>query len=658
VIGIDLGTTYSAVAMYDTSTTQPEMILNPDDPSKETVPSVVSLDPLSGGVTVGTYAKRNLANDPANTIIEVKREMGELFSRDTLARYGTGGREEDDIAIGKPLIVRLGDSWYRPQEISALILMKMKSIAEDEAGGEIRDAVITVPAYFTDSQKAATKEAALLAGLYPRQILPEPTAAAYCYGLDRFEPERKVYLVYDLGGGTFDVSIISVELDRIDVLATSGNRRLGGGDFDDAIVTWALEELRREHGIDGVTPDIRAKIKDRAETAKVGLSTFEGTNIPVSDLFPASTKIGGLRLTREIFTELIDEPYLVPSLSKVDDAIQIAERDKGVARGEIDGILLVGGSSKIPKVRERLLDYFGKDASFVRTDLNPNTAVARGAAVLAHRFLPSPPPFEIGSEGAGLMNPDADLPPGGMITEHTLGVQVQDHFFSRILGRGTNIPVTKRDDNYTNEGPTKDVEVRVYQGEDDDCRQNAQIGVIHLGPMKELPKGQHRFAITFSIDENGLLSVTVHHLNENRDYQERFEQPTGVGGVEALKTKSEKLLWMFSAGRAAPVPSTPPPPRPGAQPVTAPPAPDGTGPGPASEATAPPPVPAAAVPEEFRSIYRRASKLLLQRPDPPLLASLQAFVTALDNGDPEETLSDLADGLEDAYHDARQRGSD
>jgi molecular chaperone DnaK (HSP70) len=662
VIGIDLGTTYSACAMYDTFTTQAELVLNPDDAGTETVPSVVSYDPVSGCVTVGTHAKRNLANDPMNTILEIKREMGEYFSPDTLSKYGAEGlfRARTPQGVGgDPVRVKLGPDWYQPQEISAFILMKMKAIAEAEIGEEIRDAVVTVPAHFTEPQKAATKEAALLAGLYPRQILPEPTAAAVCYGLDRFEPVRKVYLVYDLGGGTFDVSIISVEQDRIDVLATSGNRRLGGGDFDDAIVAWALEQLRTQHGVAEVPPDVRARLKDRAEWAKIGLSTFPSTKIPVSDLLPTTARVENLELTRETFTELIDKRYLLPSLNKVDDAVQFAEQAKGLRREEIDGILLVGGSSKIPRVRERLLDYFGKDPDFVRADLNPDTVVARGAAALAHRFQPSPPPFDVRSQGSGLMNAEADLPQGGMITEHTLGVEVQDHLFSRILERGTNIPVSKREDGYANAGPTTDVEVHVFQGEDDDCRRNAEIGVIHLGPMEPMPAGHHQFAVTFSIDENGLLSVTVHHLNENRDIHERFEQPTGVGGVEALATLRQKLLGMFAATMPA---TEPPPPRPASAapvgepsavppPVPAPPTPAAAS-GEAGSARSLP-SPEAAVPDEFKSVYRRASKLLLQRNDPSLFTSLQAFVAALDASVPEETLIDLADGLEDAYHDAR-----
>jgi len=209
VIGIDLGTTYSAVAVYNTFSQQAEMIEDPENPGKDTVPSVVSFDPLTGKVLVGAWAKNRLAIDPQNTIVEIKREMGEEFSEASLDKFGARGRfraaQKEAGIEGDPVQVRLGEDWYRPQEVSAFILMKMKAVAESTIGEEIRDAVVTVPAYFTERQKKATREAALLAGLYPLQIIAEPTAAAYCYGVDAFDATPHVYVVYDLGGGTFDV---------------------------------------------------------------------------------------------------------------------------------------------------------------------------------------------------------------------------------------------------------------------------------------------------------------------------------------------------------------------------------------------------------------------------------------------------------------------
>ncbi|HEY7544278.1 MAG TPA: Hsp70 family protein, partial [Blastocatellia bacterium] len=395
VIGIDLGTTYSAVAAYNQNMEQAEIINNPEDSNAPTTPSVVSLDPMTRKAIVGRAAKRNLAHDPLNTVIEIKREMGEVFIPETLDKFQARGifRAKEDGYEGDPVKVRFSDQWFMPQEISAFTLMKMKEIAEAEIGEEIRDAVITVPAYFTEKQKKATKEAALLAGLYPRQLIPEPTAAAICYGVDQLEPVRKVYLVYDLGGGTFDVSIITVEEQRIDVVATSGDPRLGGGDFDDAITEWAVEELRRDYKMDVANnPRAKAIIKLNAEKTKIELSTFASAKMPLLELKPDSPPV--LELTREKFEELID-PLLGKSLSYVDTAIKMAEEKRGVRREDIDAILLVGGSSRIPKVKTRLLDYFQKDESFVRANLDPDAVVARGAAMLALRFMPSPPPFDI-----------------------------------------------------------------------------------------------------------------------------------------------------------------------------------------------------------------------------------------------------------------------
>jgi molecular chaperone DnaK len=226
VIGIDLGTTYSAVAAFDLDEEQAEVIVDRSDADAATTPSVVAYDPMTEKVTVGWQAKRNLPNNPENTIIEIKREMG------AVADSGDG-REPD------PLTVRFAGQDCLPQFISAFTLRKMKEIAEAEIGEEIRDAVITVPAWFPEPQRAATRQAALLAGLYPRQLVPEPTAAAICYGVDRDDPSRHHYLVYDLGGGTFDVSIIKTEREEIDVIATAGDKRLGGGDFDNAVTEWA-----------------------------------------------------------------------------------------------------------------------------------------------------------------------------------------------------------------------------------------------------------------------------------------------------------------------------------------------------------------------------------------------------------------------------------
>lgn len=669
VIGIDLGTTYSAVAVYDKYREEARIIIDHAEGDLPTTPSVVSFIPSTGGVIVGRSAKNNMPHDPENTVIEIKREMGEEVVDKNKAR--------DSTVLGEPVKANLGGQWYMPQEISALILMKMKAIAEQEIGEEIRDAVITVPAYFTAKQKKATEEAALLAGLYPRQLIPEPTAAAICYGVERQEPVRKVYLVYDLGGGTFDVSIIAVEESNINVIATSGDMRLGGGDFDNAITDWVLEELRENYNIDlSGNAGAKAQIKLYAEQAKILLSTSPTAMIPMGDvLSPSLQGPPSLQLTCEKFEELIDS-YLTRSLTFVDTAIEAA-KGNSIQREDIDAVLLVGGSSKIPRVRERLLDHFQKDEGFLRTELNPDEVVARGAALLALRFAPSPAPFDITrTVDNSLVNMDAaDEFDVHLITEHTLGVAVRENRFSRIVPQGTHIPISITDDNYTNGGPTQDIEVRIYQGEGDNCYENTLIGVMHLGPMEPKPEGFHRFAVTFSLDINGLFSATVFHINENRSYQAQFDQKTVIGGHEALKTTHMKLLALYRAGIYALSPEpvstdasfVPPSVRPAASvpqptsPITAASSATAVMELPQTETTASTLVPEVEiiepkvdVPDQYKSIVRRAQKQLLIRIDPELLAAFNAFVSALNEGGrDDDALLDLVGELENIYHDCR-----
>jgi molecular chaperone DnaK (HSP70) len=542
VIGIDLGTTYSAVAAYNLHKGQVEIIKNPESDNPETTPSVVSLHPTAYKAFVGSAAKRNLAQYPADTIIEVKREMGEDFRPETLVKFNAHGTFNQ----GDPVKVRFGNrDWMLPQEISAFTLMKMKEIAEREIGEEIRDAVVTVPAYFKEKQKKATEEAALLAGLYPRQLIPEPTAAAICYGVESGSDERKLYLVYDLGGGTFDVSIIEVQGSKLEVIATAGDPRLGGGDFDDAITRWTVGELARA-GINVASERaILAKIKDKAEMAKIGLSLAETSRLDLT--FLKHPTLTSLELSRPVFIGLI-EPLLTKSLASVNEALELA-KGKGVDRSHIDAILLVGGSSKIPRVKQLLLDFFQKDESFVQGDLNVDTVVARGAAMMAHRFGPSPAPFDIRQrkQQAQLMNAEAEVQDVRMITEHSLGIDTDGGRFAMIVQRGTNIPIKVRREGFTNGGPAPTIPVGVFQGEDKSVYNNTLIGTLNIGPMEPRPPGFHQFAVEFNLDINGLLTMVVHHLNENKSYQAKFDQKTGVGGDDALIAMRAKLLDRYAS---------------------------------------------------------------------------------------------------------------
>jgi len=688
VVGIDLGTTYSAVSAYDTFNETAEVLRNAKEANAQTVPSVVSL--AAGRVIVGDAAQRTLAYDPSNTIIEVKREMGENFRPETLAKFGgdrAGFRASDpqNNIDGDPVRVLFAGQWMLPQEISALVLMKMKQIAEEALGDEVRDAVITVPAYFTEKQRKATEEAALLAGMYPRQLIPEPTAAAICYGVDRAEQTRKVYLIYDFGGGTFDVSIISVEGTNIDVIATSGDPRLGGGDLDDLITNWAVEQLKTHHRLDvsGV-PQRKSIIKYYAEKLKRELSAFPSAKMVLAELRPENPPT--LELTRDAFEKMI-EPLLGKSLNYVDAALKQAESKGGLRRDDISAILLVGGSSKIPRVKAKLLEYFGKDDSFVRADCDPDAVVARGAALLALRFQPSPPPFDLGKQASGGLNTESAVDNVQLITEHSLGLAVQNNIFHKIIDQGSRIPISVKHENFTNGGPYRTVDVRVYQGEGQYVFENTLIGTLELGPMEEKPEGFHKFHVTFSLDANGLLSTKVDHVNEGKSYSGKFEQKTGVGGNEKMRLARESLLKLWTGGGAqmappapaapaAPTPMGATPPAPAAPAAPTPPAPPApaapaapaapmgaTPPAPAvpqpaapAQPTAPPP-PAASpiltanreVSDAIRSLLRRSEKFMLRAPNDKLLAAHNALVQAINAGTTGPALDDLYDDLETAF---------
>jgi molecular chaperone DnaK (HSP70) len=567
VIGIDLGTTYSAVAVYDTFKKDAVILQNPESENPETTASVISLDPIMNKVIVGSPAKRNLPEAPQDTIIEIKREMGELFREDTLIKYranglkykfrGADGSEvERPIDVGDPVMVNYGGDWRYPQEISAFTLMKMKELAEKEIGEEIRDAVVTVPAYFKEPQKKATEEAALLAGLYPRLILPEPTAAAICYGVDTPDKEKKIYCVYDLGGGTFDVSIIEVEGGKLNVIATCGDPRLGGGDFDDAITIWAVEELMKYNINLSNNLDMLARIKNKAEDAKIALSYSDSAQLDL--LFLKNPQVPHLVLTKDIFLSRINH-LLDKSISYVEKALKDAAEIKSVRKEQINAILLVGGSSKIPRVKEVLLNYFQKDEDFIRDEVNPDTVVARGAAIMAFQYQSTPGPFDIRRRGeATAVNAAAaNIIQGvSLITEHSLGIGTSEGKCDILIERGKNIPIQVEKTDYTNSGPSPYIDVPVYQGEEKFAYNNTLIGTLRIGPMEPAPAFTHQFKVFFKLDENGLLTMIINHVNANKTYEAKFDQKTNIGKEDELARRRMVLLNMF-ARSVAPTNQTP-----------------------------------------------------------------------------------------------------
>lgn len=643
VVGIDLGTTYSAVAAYSVAAQTSEIIHTPifGAPDGAATPSVVWWNPATQKVIVGEWAKRAIARHPENTVIEIKREMGETFTEELLDKFGA--RNVPGVGeVGKPVKVYFAGEWLLPQEISAFTLMHMKQIAEAELGVEIRDAVVTVPAYFKEHKRKATEEAALLAGLYPRQLIPEPTAAAYCYGLDRADEERHVYAVYDLGGGTFDVSVIVVEGEQIEVVATSGDPRLGGGDFDDAVTAWVLSEL----GIDPrANPNLARRIKARAERAKRALSYEATAPIPLPPLREGEAEPEPMEIDRTTFESKI-EPILRKSINYLDDALNQAENEKGVRRADVDAILLIGGSTRIPLVTRMLLDHFGKGEEFIRNDANPDTVVARGAAIVAHRFPPSESFDPDARPDASLVNPEAaglELP--RFITEHTLGVGVQGNLVDALVRRNTNIPVSITKDDYTNPPNATNIRVPIYQGEGRYAYESELIGTIELGEIDPQPEGFHRFEVTFTLDMNGLLSVRVKHLNTSREYEANFEQNIRLGRDDFARSR-KRLLGLYdesqlamTSGSSAPADQGLPPP------VTA------------ADSQPAPPVElveiVVEIPAEFRMLVRRVQRFLVQEPTETLSRAFNTFAQALNDGASAD-LEVLGDELADVFDDVRR----
>ncbi|WP_051179219.1 Hsp70 family protein [Nocardia concava] len=650
VIGIDLGTTYSAVAAYRPDDYSPEILTDPDleGPASIATPSVVRLESATGSLIVGHPAKNAIADESllGDTIIEVKREMGCVFDKASLEANGAAGIFETD----DPVHVRLGARWFRPQEISGLILMHIKKVAERRIGCEIHDAVVTVPAYFTEKQKKATEEAALLAGLHPRQLIPEPTAAAIAYGVDRAESERRIYLVFDLGGGTFDVSIIETRENQIEVIATAGDQRLGGGDFDNAIVEW----IGRQVDLRRLVEPKRLRVKALAEQAKRDLSLRSSTTIDLG------ADGGKIVLTRADFESAI-RPFLDRTLRQVDESLVLAEQAKGLGRNEIDAILLVGGSTRIPCVRQMLLDHFEQEEAFVRGDANPDTLVARGAAILAYRFEPSAEFDMEARPTAEREEQNYDEPLSiTLITEHTLGVANNDGGVVPLIPRGTKIPASQTK-TLTNPSLAEHLEIAIYQGESDQQADNTFVGTIHLDAVEPRPEGFHHFDIRISLDINGLLDLRVKHRNTGKDYQAFFEQSTRIGEPDKLNESRRALLGVFTKDERTNVVSDHTGPAHSfdlPRPVEMIPAPEALS-GPTEPRTSPLPEAVASseasdIPPEYRRLVKNVRRYLANDPVPDLDRALQQLISAIESQAATRELEEYADRLEDVYDNLRR----
>lgn len=463
VIGIDLGTTNSVVAVMEGG--EPVVIPNPE--GSRTTPSVVAFS-KTGERMVGQVAKRQAVTNPDRTISSIKREMG------------------------SSLKVDIDDKSYTPQEISAMILQKLKSDAEEYLGESVTQAVITVPAYFSDSQRQATKDSGRIAGLEVLRIINEPTAAALAYGLDK-EEDQKI-LVFDLGGGTFDVSILEIGDGVFEVLATKGNNRLGGDDFDQKVVDWMVAEFRKDQGVD-LTSDRMAmqRLTDAAEKAKIELSGMNQTNInlPYITADATGTKHLDMTLTRAKFDELTAD-----LVEKTMEPVRSAIKDSGLDKNEIEKILLVGGSTRVPAVQNAVKSYFGKEPF---KGINPDECVSIGAAIQAGVLT---------GDVKGLLLLD--------VTPLSLGIETMGGVSTRIIERNTTIPTKKSQIFSTAADGQTQVDVHVLQGEREMAQYNKTLGRFQLDGIAPAPRGVPQIEVTFDIDANGIVQVSAKDMGTGK----------------------------------------------------------------------------------------------------------------------------------------------
>ncbi|MCX7606901.1 MAG: molecular chaperone DnaK [Bacteroidia bacterium] len=513
IVGIDLGTTNSVVAIMEGG--QPTVIVNQE--GKRTTPSVVAFKP-DGERLVGELAKRQAVMNPENTIYSIKRFMGKTYEEAS----DDVGRVPYKVVKGPNNIcqVKIGDKLYTPQEISAMILQKLKKAAEDYLGEPVTEAVITVPAYFNDAQRKATKEAGEIAGLNVRRIINEPTAAALAYGVDKRLKQGKI-AVFDLGGGTFDISILEIGEGVFEVLSTSGDTHLGGDDFDQRIVNWLVEEFLREEGVD-LRKDPRAmqRLREAAEQAKIELSNQQSTeiNLPYITVDPRKGPLNLQKtLTRAKFESLCEDLY-ERCLAPCRKALQAARLNPK----DIDEVVLVGGSTRMPRIQQLVEQFFGKTPN---KSVNPDEAVALGAAVQAG---------VLSEEVHGVLLLD--------VIPISLGIETLGGVFTKLIEANTTIP-TKRTEIFSTAADNQTtVEVHVLQGERPMASDNRSLGRFYLDGIPPAPRGIPQIEVTFDVDANGILTVTARDKSTGKEQSIRIEAGTGLSKEEIDRMKREAEL--------------------------------------------------------------------------------------------------------------------